>query len=377
MMKTVITSDDNILGLAPQRQMALDYDNSDPVPQLQKILITTIQNPKFKTTTMNCQVQSWFQMLFLQQIRQIHEYKSWIYYSVLCMKNTSLQDTQPTLNVQPTLEPTTPTNANAEETNTEQEADAQFQPYEFINPFCTLEKGIDFEESFAPVACLEAVLIFVAYAAHKSFPIYQMTVKTDFLNGPLKEEVYVNQPDGFVDPDHLEKVYSLSKALYGLKQASRAWYDELSTFLMSKGFTEGTIDPTLFMIRYGEDILLVQIYVNDIIFESTNLKLSKKFEKLMHSRFDMSLMGEIKFILGIQIHQFPRGIFIDQAKYALEILKKHRIDKCDNIGTQMATKPKMDTDLSRTLIDQTRYHSMIRSLMYLNSSRPELVQAVC
>ncbi|GJW62030.1 retrovirus-related pol polyprotein from transposon TNT 1-94 [Tanacetum coccineum] len=111
-------------------------------------------------------------------------------------------------------------------------------------------EGIDFEESFAPVARLEAVWIFVAYATYKSFPIYQMDIKTDFLNGPLKEKVYVAQPDGFVDPNHLEKVYSIRKALYGLKQASRAWYDEVSTFLMSKVFTKCTIDPSLFTIRY-------------------------------------------------------------------------------------------------------------------------------
>ncbi|GJS07033.1 retrovirus-related pol polyprotein from transposon TNT 1-94 [Tanacetum coccineum] len=169
------------------------------------------------------------------------------------------------------------------------------------------EEGIDFEESFAPVARLEAVRIFVAHAAHKSFPIYQMDVKTAFLNGPLKEEVYVAQPEGFVDPDHPEKVYLLRKALYGLKQAPRAWYDELSNFLMSKGFTKGTIDPTLFKIKYGEDILLVQIYVDDIIFGSTNPKYSKRFEKLMHSRFEMSLMGEMKFFLGLQIHQSPKA----------------------------------------------------------------------
>ncbi|GJZ39796.1 retrovirus-related pol polyprotein from transposon TNT 1-94 [Tanacetum coccineum] len=168
------------------------------------------------------------------------------------------------------------------------------------------EEGIDFEESFAPVARLEAVRIFVAHAAHKSFPIYQMDVKTAFLNGPLKEEVYVAQPEGFVDPDHPEKVYLLRKALYGLKQAPRAWYDELSNFLMSKGFTKGTIDLTLFKIKYGEDILLVQIYVDDIIFGSTNPKYSKRFEKLMHSRFEMSLMGEMKFFLGLQIHQSPK-----------------------------------------------------------------------
>nr|GEZ20420.1 hypothetical protein [Tanacetum cinerariifolium] len=166
-----------------------------------------------------------------------------------------------------------------------------------------------------------------------------------FLNGLLKEEVYVAQPDGFVDPDHLEKVYHLRKALYGLKQAPRVWYDELSKFLTSKGFTRGTIDLTQFTIRYGEDTLLVQIYVDDIIF-------------------------------GLQIHQSPRGIFINQAKYTLEILHKHGMDKGQSIGTPMATKPKLDADLSGNPVDQTDYHSKIGSLMYLTSSRPDVVQAV-
>ncbi|GJV14843.1 retrovirus-related pol polyprotein from transposon TNT 1-94 [Tanacetum coccineum] len=181
----------------------------------------------------------------------------------------------------------------------------------------------------------------------------------------------------FVDLDHPEKVYRLRKALYGLKQAPRAWYDELSKFLTSKGFTKGTIDPTLFTIRYGEDILLVQIYVDDIIFAFTNPKFSKRFEKLMHNRFEMSLMGEMKFFIGLQIHQSPRGIFINQAKYALEILKKHGKEKCDCIGTPMATKHKLDADLSGKLVDQTDHHSKIGSLMYLTSSRPDIVQAVC
>nr|GEU52722.1 retrovirus-related Pol polyprotein from transposon TNT 1-94 [Tanacetum cinerariifolium] len=237
------------------------------------------------------------------------------------------------------------------------------------------EEGIDFEESFALVECLEAVQIFIAYAAHKSFPTYQMNVKTAFLNGPLKEEVYVAQPDGFVDPDHPEKVYRLRKALYGLKQAPRAWYNELSRFLTLKGFTKGTIDPTLFTIRYGEDILLVQIYVDDIIFGSTNPKYSKRFEKLMYSIFEMSLMGEMKFFLGSQIHQSPSGIFVNQANYTLEILHKHGMDKGQSIGTPMATKPKLDADLSGNPVDQTDYRSKIGSLMYLTSSRPDIVEA--
>nr|GFA74719.1 hypothetical protein [Tanacetum cinerariifolium] len=170
--------------------------------------------------------------------------------------NSQQRDTPPIMNIQSSTEPTNQTNANAEENTDNQEED------EFTNPFCTPEAMVDsawinamqeelhqFDRlqvckrlcsgrgSFAPVACLEAVRIFVAYAAHKSFLIYQMDVKTAFLNGPLKEEIYVAQPDGFVDSDHLEKIYRLRKSLYGLKQAPRAWYDELSQFLMSKGFT--------------------------------------------------------------------------------------------------------------------------------------------
>ncbi|GJS77628.1 retrovirus-related pol polyprotein from transposon TNT 1-94 [Tanacetum coccineum] len=237
------------------------------------------------------------------------------------------------------------------------------------------KEGIDFEESFAPVARLEVVRLFIAYAAHKSFIIYQMDVKTTFLYGPLKEEVYVNQPDGFVDPYDPDKVYRLKKALYGLKQAPRAWYDELSNFLVSEDCSLCSIDPTLFITKHGEDILLVQIYVDDIIFGSTNPKLSKRFGKLMHSKFDMSMMGELKFFLGIQIHQSPRGIFINQAKYAQEILKKHGMTSCDSIGTPMATKH-LDADLSGTPVDQTKYR-MVRALMYLTASRPDIVHATC
>nr|GEX66427.1 retrovirus-related Pol polyprotein from transposon TNT 1-94 [Tanacetum cinerariifolium] len=205
---------------------------------------------------------------------------------------------------------------------------------------------------------------------------FLMDVKSAFLYGPLKEEVYVNQPNDFVDPYHLDKVYSLKKALYGLKQAPRAWYDELSKFLVSKGFSKGSIDPTLFITKHREDVLLVQIYIDDIIFGSTNSKLSKQFEKLMHSKFEMSMMGELKFFLGIQINQSPRGIFINQAKYAQEILKKHGMTSCDSVGTTIATKH-LDADLSGTPVDQTKYRSMVGALMYLTASRPDIMHATC
>nr|GEW66180.1 hypothetical protein [Tanacetum cinerariifolium] len=132
------------------------------------------------------------------------------------------------------------------------------------------EEGINFKESFALVARTEAIRIFLAYAAHKSFSVFQMDVKTAFLHSLLKEDVYVCQPEGFIDADHPSHVYKLKKSLYGLKQEPRAWYDELSTFVLQNNFFKGTIDPTLFIRRFHDDILVVQVYVDDIIFGSTH-----------------------------------------------------------------------------------------------------------
>ncbi|GJR26344.1 integrase, catalytic region, zinc finger, CCHC-type containing protein [Tanacetum coccineum] len=197
------------------------------------------------------------------------------------------------------------------------------------------EEGIDFEESFAPVARLEAVRIFVAFAAHKNITIFQMDVKTAFLNGPLKEEVYVSQPDGFVDPDFPDHVYRLKKALYNIRQAPRAWYDKLSSFLIEHHFTKD---------------------------------FSKRFANLMKSNFKMCMMGELKFFLGLQVHQSPHVIFISQSQYAIELLKKHGMDECVSMSTPTATE-KLDADLQGTPTDQMTYRRMIGGLMYLTASQ--------
>nr|GFA48078.1 hypothetical protein [Tanacetum cinerariifolium] len=168
---------------------------------------------------------------------------------------------------------------------------------------------------------MEAIRIFLAYAAHKSFTVFQMDVKTEFLHGSLKEDMYVCQPEGFIDANHPIHVYKLKKALYGLKQAPRAWYCELSTFLLQNHFFKGTIDPTLFIRRFHDDILVVQVYVDDIIFGSTHPRYIQLFSDLMKSRFEMSMMGEMMFFLGLQVNQSSCGIFINQSKYVLEILK--------------------------------------------------------
>ncbi|GJV07986.1 retrovirus-related pol polyprotein from transposon TNT 1-94 [Tanacetum coccineum] len=189
---------------------------------------------------------------------------------------------------------------------------------------------------------IEAIRIFIAFATHMNMVIDQMDVKTAFLNGILREEVYVSQPDGFVDPENPIHVYKLKKALYGLKQAPRAWYDLLSSFLISQKFTKGIIDPTLFVKREGKDILLVQIYVDDIIFASTKPDLCETFSKIMCSKFKMSMMGKLSFFLGLRISQSPRGIFLNQSKYALESLKKYGMETCDPTNTPMVEKSKLD-----------------------------------
>nr|GFA97302.1 retrovirus-related Pol polyprotein from transposon TNT 1-94 [Tanacetum cinerariifolium] len=155
------------------------------------------------------------------------------------------------------------------------------------------EIGIDFEESFAPVARLEAIRIFIANAASQNMIIFQMDMKTAFLNGDLNEVVYVSQPDRFVDPEYPLHVYRLKKALYGLKQATCAWYDKLSSFLISSGFSKGVVDPTLFTRKTGKHYLLVQIYVDDIIFASTDPKFCDLFAHEMNSTFKMSMMGTL------------------------------------------------------------------------------------
>ncbi|GJT94328.1 putative ribonuclease H-like domain-containing protein, partial [Tanacetum coccineum] len=219
------------------------------------------------------------------------------------------------------------------------------------------EEGIDFEESFAPVARIEAIRIFIANAATKNMIIYQMDVKTAFLNGDLQE--------------------GLKKALYGLKQAPRAWYDTLSKFLMANNFFKGAVDPTLFTRKSGKHILLVQIYVDDIIFASTDHNACHIFSKEMSSKFQMSMMGQMSFFLGLQVSQSPGGIFINQAKYALETLKKYGMDLSDPVDTPMVDRLKLDEDLLGIPVDQTRFRGMVGSLMYLTASRPDLVFVVC
>ncbi|GJR43006.1 putative ribonuclease H-like domain-containing protein [Tanacetum coccineum] len=219
------------------------------------------------------------------------------------------------------------------------------------------EEGIDYNKVFAPVARIEAI--------------------SAFLYGTIDEEVYVSQPPGFVDPDHPKKVYKVVKALYGLHQAPRAWYATLSTFLEEHGYRRGTIDKTLFIKKDKKDIMLVQVYVDDIIFGSTRKSWCDEFEALMKGRFQMSSMGELIFFLGLQVKQKTDGIFISQDKYVADMLKKFDLASVKTAITPMETKMALTKDEEADDVDVHLYRSMIGSLMYLTASRPDIMFAVC
>ncbi|GJY81087.1 putative ribonuclease H-like domain-containing protein [Tanacetum coccineum] len=241
----------------------------------------------------------------------------------------------------------------------------------------TQEEGIDYDDVFAPVARIEAIRLFLAYASFMNFVVYQMDVKSAFLYGKIEEEVYVCQPLGFEDPEFPDRVYKVEKALYGLHQAPRAWYETLSTYLLENRFQRGIIDKTLFIKKVKGHILLVQIYVDDIIFGSTKKELCTEFEKLMHKKFQMSSMGELTFFLGLQVMQKEDGIFISQDKYVDEILKKFGFSTMRIASTPMETSKPLLKDAEAEDVNVHLYRSMIRSLMYLTSSRPDIMFVVC
>ncbi|GJT85594.1 putative ribonuclease H-like domain-containing protein [Tanacetum coccineum] len=235
------------------------------------------------------------------------------------------------------------------------------------------EERIDYDEVFAPVAKIEAIRLFLAFASYMGFTVYQMDVKSAFLYGTIEEEVYVHQPPGFVDPAHPNKVYKVIKALYGLHQAPRAWYETLSSFLMENGFKRGTIDKTLFIKKKKSDIMLVQVYMDDIIFGSTKKSICTEFEDCMHKRFQMSSMGELTFFLGLQVKQQPDGIFISQDKYVADILKKFDFWSIRTATTPIESNKPLVKDEDGEDVDVHIYRSMIDSLMYLTASRLDIM----
>nr|GEX36953.1 retrovirus-related Pol polyprotein from transposon TNT 1-94 [Tanacetum cinerariifolium]GEX40006.1 retrovirus-related Pol polyprotein from transposon TNT 1-94 [Tanacetum cinerariifolium] len=239
------------------------------------------------------------------------------------------------------------------------------------------EEKIDYDEVFAHVARIKVIRIFLAFASYMSFIVYQMDVKSAFLYGTIDEEVYVTQPPGFVDPKFPNKVYKVVKAIYGLHQAPRAWYATLSTFLERSRYRRGDIDKTLFIKQDKKDNMLVQVYVDDIIFGSTKKSWCDEFEELMKNRFQMSYTSELAFYFGLQVKQKKDGIFISQDKYVAEILKKFNFLSVKTASTPIETQKPLVKDKEATDVDVYLYRSMIGSLMYLTAFRLNIMFAVC
>src|SRR5271156_4237316 len=218
--------------------------------------------------------------------------------------------------------------------------------------------------------------MFLAYACHKNFKVYQMDVKSAFLNGNLEEEVYMEQPKGFSLTDKPDYVCKLKKALYALKQAPRAWYARLDKYLQDKGFKKGSVDNNLYIKYEGDDLLVVLVYVDDIIFGCTNNSSVQWFANSMQSEFEMSMIGELSYFLGLQISQKYEGLFLSQEKYLKEMLKKFQMEDSNPVSTPMVSGCKLSKDDISPAVDQKMYRSMIGSLLYITASIPDIMHAV-
>nr|GEW02032.1 retrovirus-related Pol polyprotein from transposon TNT 1-94 [Tanacetum cinerariifolium] len=223
------------------------------------------------------------------------------------------------------------------------------------------QEGIDYDETYAPVARLKSIRILLAYSCALDFKLFKMDVKSEFLNGFINEEVYVAQPPGFIDFKKPNHVYKLKKALYSLKQAPKAWYDRLKAFRIKDKYKIRMVDNTFFTKKKSSNLIIVQIYVNGVIFGSTCQDMCDKFAKIMHDEFEMSMMGELNFFLLVQVKQIKDGIFFNQSKYIKEMIKKFGLEDSNPMKTPMSSDTKLMKDKECESVDNTKYRGMIEA----------------
>ena len=242
---------------------------------------------------------------------------------------------------------------------------------------CIQEHGIDYEETFSPVARFETVRVILALAAQMQWTIFQFDVKSAYLNGELKEDVYVQQPEYFEIAGAEHKVYKLEKALYGLKQAPRAWYSKIDEFFRENGFERSPNEPTLYVKRQGtEGIMLVSLYVDDMIYTGSSVQLINEFKEAMMKMFEMSDLGKLSYFLGLEVQQGEDGIFLSQQKYANDILSQFSMVGCKTVGTPMNVSEKLTSDDGTGIADARKFRSLVGRLIYLTHTRPDLTYAV-
>ncbi|KAL0448352.1 UNVERIFIED_CONTAM: Retrovirus-related Pol polyprotein from transposon TNT 1-94 [Sesamum latifolium] len=237
--------------------------------------------------------------------------------------------------------------------------------------------GVDYDEVFAPVARMETIRLLIALAAQIKWNIYQLDVKSTFLNGYLEEEVYVKQPLGYVINGHEDKVLKLKKGLYGLKQAPRAWNNRIDKYFQGNGFVRCLNEYALYIkIHDNGDILLVCLYVDDLIFTGNNPSLFENFKKEMSLEFDMTDLCLMPYYLGLEVKQSKEGIFLSQAGYAKEVLKKFNMFDCNSVNTPMVTGLKLSKFGDEEKVNPTLFKSLVGSLRYLTCTRPDILFAV-
>ena len=236
------------------------------------------------------------------------------------------------------------------------------------------QPGVDYGETFAPVAQHDTIRLIIALAAHLGWKIFHLDVKSAFLNGDLEEEIYVNQPEGFIEEGKEDKVYLLKKALYGLKQAPRAWYNKGDSYLTRQGFRRSVNEATLY-VKVGENSkqVILSLYVDDMLVTGNDPQMLQNFKIEMEKMFEMSDLGYMHYFLGMEIHQEHNGIFLSQRKYAQDILKKFKMDTCKAVSTPFTLNLKLLKNDGDRLSTPTSFRSLVGSLLYLTASRPDLM----
>ncbi|CAL2249791.1 unnamed protein product [Prunus armeniaca] len=235
--------------------------------------------------------------------------------------------------------------------------------------------GIDYNETFAPVARVDTIRTLIALAAHKEWSLYQLDVKSAFLNGVLKEEVYVEQPQGFVKKDEETKVYKLHKALYGLKQAPRAWYDEIDAYFNKAGFKKSPSEATLYVKAEGSDVLIVSLYVDDIVYTGSSSQMIEEFRRDMMEHYEMTDLGVLHHFLGMGVIQSKQRIFLHQKKYGQKLVEKFGLKDCKIVATPLAMNEKLSKNDGSEAADEGEYRQIVGSLLYLTATRPDIMFA--
>jgi len=236
--------------------------------------------------------------------------------------------------------------------------------------------GVDFYEVFAPVAKWDTIRLILGLAAEKGWSVFQLDVKSAFLHGDLKEDVFVEQPKGFEVEEESSKVYKLKKALYGLKQAPRAWYSRIEEFFGKEGFEKCYCEHTLFVKKERSDFLVVSVYVDDLIYTGSSMEMIEGFKNSMMEEFAMTDLGKMKYFLGVEVIQDERGIFINQRKYAAEIIKKYGMEGCNSVKNPIVPGQKLTKAGAGDVVDPTKFKQLIGSLRYLTTTRPDLIFSV-